>query len=101
MLIVLGKVFFWTFGIPKPLKLFRGSSSLQKKQSGTAKGLLLGPCFFAEGPPSKNTFGKLTHKQIEHEDTSRSYDPGSFSIATCLEMKSCTDLKRKRPIGLQ
>jgi hypothetical protein len=56
--------------------------------------LLLGACFFAEGPLSK-----LTHKQTQYEGTGRSYDPGSFGIVICIETKVCTDLKRKRPIS--
>jgi hypothetical protein len=55
---------------------------------------LLGACFVAEGPISK-----LAHKQTHHEGTGRSYDPGSFGTVTCLEMKGCTDLKRKRSIS--
>jgi hypothetical protein len=70
-----------------------------EKQSSTMKGLLLGVCFVAEGPLSRNTFGRSAHKQIQREGTRRSYDPGSFDIATCLETKGCTDLKRKRPIS--
>jgi hypothetical protein len=60
---------------------------------------LLGACFIAECPLSKNTFVKLAHKQTEHEGIGRSYDSGSFGIVTCLETKGCTDLKRKRPIS--
>jgi hypothetical protein len=60
---------------------------------------LLGACFIAEGPLSKNTFGKLAHKQTKQEGTGRSYNSGSFGIVTCLETKGCTDLKRKRPIS--
>jgi hypothetical protein len=60
---------------------------------------LLGACFFAEGPLNKNTFGRMTHKQTQHEGTDRSYDPGSFGIMTCLETKGCTDLKMKRLIS--
>jgi hypothetical protein len=54
---------------------------------------MLGVCFVAEGPVRINTFGRSTQKQ------SRSYHPGSFGIATCLETKGGTDLKMKRPIG--
>jgi hypothetical protein len=60
------------------------------------KGLLLGACFFAKGPLSKNTFGSMICESTQHEGTSRSYDPESFGIVTSLEMKGCTDLKRKR-----
>jgi hypothetical protein len=59
----------------------------------------LGDCFVTEGPLRRNTFGRSAHKQIQREGTRRSYHPGSFSIATCLETKGCTDLKKKRPIG--
>jgi hypothetical protein len=34
-----------------------------EKRSSTAKGLLLGAFFSAEGPLSTNTFGKMTCKQ--------------------------------------
>jgi hypothetical protein len=61
----------------------------------------LGACFIAEGPLIRNTFRRSAHKQIQREGTCRSYHPGSFGIATCLETKSCTDLKRKRPISPQ
>jgi hypothetical protein len=57
---------------------------------------VLGACFVAQGPLSKNTFGKLAHKQTQHEGTGRSYDPGSFGIVTCFKTKGDTDLKRKR-----
>jgi hypothetical protein len=60
---------------------------------------LLGVCFVAAGPLRRNTFRRSAHKQIQREGTRRSYHPGSFDIATCLETKGCTDLKRKRPIG--
>jgi hypothetical protein len=60
---------------------------------------VLGACFVVEGPLSRNTFGRSAHKQIQLEGTRRSYDSGSFDIATCLETKGCTDLKRKRPIS--
>jgi hypothetical protein len=60
---------------------------------------MLGGCFVAECPLSRNTFGRSAHKQIQREGTRRSYDPGSFGIATCLETKGCTDLKRKRLIS--
>jgi hypothetical protein len=62
-------------------------------------GLLLGAFFLAEGPPRKNTFGTVICKLTQHEDTSQSYNPGSFGIMTCLETKGCTDIKRKRPIS--
>jgi hypothetical protein len=55
---------------------------------------LLGACFVGKGPLSK-----LAHKQTQHKGTGRSYDPGSYDIMTCLEMKGYTDLKRKRPIS--
>jgi hypothetical protein len=61
--------------------------------------ILLGAFFFAKGPPSKNTFGSVIYELTQHEGTSRSYNPGSIGIMTCLETKDCTDLKRKRPIS--
>jgi hypothetical protein len=62
-------------------------------------GDLLGACFVAEGPLSRNTFERSTYKQTQHEGTRRSYDPRSFGIVTCLETKGFTDLKRKRPLS--
>jgi hypothetical protein len=59
----------------------------------------LGAFFFAEGPPSKNTFDSVIYELTQHEGTSQSYNPESFDIMTCLETKDCTDLKRKRPIS--
>jgi hypothetical protein len=49
---------FWTFGFPKPKRLFFTDQARYEKQSSTAKGLLLGPCFVAEGPAGRNSFGK-------------------------------------------
>jgi hypothetical protein len=63
------------------------------------KGLLLGACFFTEGPPSKNTFGSMICELTHHEGASRSYNPESFGIMTRLETKGDTDLKRKRPFS--
>jgi hypothetical protein len=57
---------------------------------------VLGAFFFAEGPLSKNTFGRVICKQTQHEGICRSYDPGSFGMTTNLETKGNTDLKRKR-----
>jgi hypothetical protein len=59
--------------------------------------LVLGAIFFAECRPSKNTFDSVIYELTQHEGISRSYNPGSFGIMTCLETKDCTDLKRKRP----
>jgi hypothetical protein len=61
--------------------------------------LLLGACFVAEGPLSRNTFERSTYKQTQREGTHRSYDLRSFGIMTCLERKGSTDLKRKRPLS--
>jgi hypothetical protein len=58
---------------------------------------VLGVFFFAEGPPSKNTFGRVICKQTQHEGTSRSYNSGSFGTTTHLETKGSIDLKSKRP----
>jgi hypothetical protein len=55
--------------------------------------------FFAEGPPSKNTFGRVICKQTQHEGISRSYNPGSFGMMMRLETKGSTDLKSKRPFS--
>jgi hypothetical protein len=55
--------------------------------------------FFAEGPLSKNTFGRTTCKQTQYECVHRSYNPGSFGMMTRLETKDDTNLKRKRPFS--
>jgi hypothetical protein len=52
---------FRTFGILKPLCFLR-TELITKKWSSTAKGLLLGVFFSAEGPQDKNTFGKMIQK---------------------------------------
>jgi hypothetical protein len=89
---------FRTFGILKPLRFFADRAGYEKRSS-IAKGLLLGAFFCAEGPLRKNTFGKVTRKQIHHEGISRSYNPGSFGMTTCLETKGSTELKCKRPFS--
>jgi hypothetical protein len=61
--------------------------------------LLLGAFFFAEGPPSKNTFGRVICKQTQHEDICRNYNPRSFGIRMRLETKGSTDLKSKIPFS--
>jgi hypothetical protein len=38
--------------------LFFTDQARYEKRSSTAKGLLLGPCFIAEGPTGRNSFGK-------------------------------------------
>jgi hypothetical protein len=48
---------FRTFGFLKPKRLFFTDQARYEKQSSTAKGLLLGPCFVAEGPTERNSFG--------------------------------------------
>jgi hypothetical protein len=48
---------FRTFGFLKPKRLFSRIKLVTKKRSSTAKGLLLGPCFVAEGPAERNSFG--------------------------------------------
>jgi hypothetical protein len=55
---------FWTFGISKPL-CFSRIELVTKKRSSTAKGLLLGVFFSAEGPQGKNTFGKIILRLAE------------------------------------
>jgi hypothetical protein len=54
----LGKVFFGSLTF-QSLWDFFADRARYENQSSTVKGLLLGACFVAEGPPSKNTFGKL------------------------------------------
>jgi hypothetical protein len=93
-----GNVFFGPSAFRSLCDFFEDRAR-HKKRSSTVNGLLLGTCFFTEDPISKNTFGRTAHKQTQHEGTGRSYDPGSFSIVTCLETKGCTDLKRKRLIS--
>jgi hypothetical protein len=89
---------FRTFGILKPLRFFADRARYEKRSS-TAKGPLLVVFFFAEGPPSKNTFDRVICKQTQHEGTSQSYNPGSFGMTTRLETKGSTDLKSKRPFS--
>jgi hypothetical protein len=60
---------------------------------------MLGACFFAKGPPSKNSFGIMICELTQHEGTSRNYNPESFGIMTRLETKGGTDLKRKIPFS--
>jgi hypothetical protein len=42
--------------------VFSRTELVTKKRSSTAKGLLLGVFFFAEGPQGKNTFGKVIQR---------------------------------------
>jgi hypothetical protein len=42
-----------------------------EKRSSTAKGLLLGVFFPAEGPQGKNTFSKILQRYTRHEDTTQ------------------------------
>jgi hypothetical protein len=42
----------------RSLRDFFTDQARYEKRSSTAKGLLLGPCFVAEGPEGRNTFGK-------------------------------------------
>jgi hypothetical protein len=55
---------FRTFGIPKPLCFFADRAHY-KKLSSTAKGVLLGVFFSAEGPQGKNTFDKMIQRIAE------------------------------------
>jgi hypothetical protein len=50
-------------------------------------------------PLRRSTFERSTYNQTQREGTHRSYYPRSFGIVARLEMKGCTDLKRKRPIS--
>jgi hypothetical protein len=59
----------------------------------------IGGLLIREGPPSKNTFGRVICKQTQHEGNCRSYNLGSFGMTTRLETKGRTDLKRKRPFS--
>jgi hypothetical protein len=52
-----GKVFFRP-SASRSLREFFMDQARYKKRSSTAKGLLLWPCFIAEGPAGRNTFGK-------------------------------------------
>jgi hypothetical protein len=44
--------------------MFFADRARYEKRSSTAKGLLLGAFFSAEGTLSKNTFGRTIHKQV-------------------------------------
>jgi hypothetical protein len=48
---------------------------------------VLGAFFSAEGPPSKNTFGRTICKQVRHEDIYRSYNLKSFGMVACLRRR--------------
>jgi hypothetical protein len=48
---------------------------------------VLGAFFSAEGPLSKNTFGKMTCEQAWHEDVCRSYSRKSFGMMTHLRRR--------------
>src|SRR5688572_5713452 len=52
-----GKVFFGP-SASRSLRDFFTDQARYEKRSSTAKGLLLGVCFVAEGPAGRNTFGK-------------------------------------------
>ena len=80
---------FRTFGIPKPKRIFYGSSSL-RKTIGTVKGLLLGVCFVAEGPVRRNTFGRLKQERC------RNYQSGSFIVY--FQMHQLKDEKTNWPM---
>jgi hypothetical protein len=47
---------FRTFGFLKPKSFFTDQARYEKRSS-TAKGLLFGPCFVAEGRAERNSFG--------------------------------------------
>jgi hypothetical protein len=53
----LGKVFFGP-SASRSLTDFFMDQARYEKRSSTAKGLLLGPSFVAEGPAGRNTFGE-------------------------------------------
>jgi hypothetical protein len=57
-----GKVFFGP-SASLSLRDFFTDQARYEKRSSTAKGLLLGPCFVAEGPAGRNTFGKSVQMQ--------------------------------------
>jgi hypothetical protein len=61
---------------------FFADRACYEKQSSTAKGLLLGAFFSAEGPLSKNTFSKAICKQAQYEGLCRSCNQGSFGMMT-------------------
>jgi hypothetical protein len=74
------KVFFGPSAF-RSLGQFFTDQARYEKRSSTAKGLLLGVCFVAEGPVRRNTFGRSARKQR------RSYLPGNFGITTCLRRR--------------
>jgi hypothetical protein len=53
-----GKVFFGPSASRSLRRLFFMDQARYEKRSSAVKGLLLGPCFVAEGPAGRNTFGK-------------------------------------------
>jgi hypothetical protein len=57
-----GKVFFGPLAFRSLWDFFTDQARYEKRSS-TAKGLLLGVCFVAEGPIRRNTFGRLTQSR--------------------------------------
>jgi hypothetical protein len=51
--------------------LFFADRARYEKRSSTAKGLLEGVFFPAEGPQGENIFGKILQRYTRHEDTTR------------------------------
>jgi hypothetical protein len=66
-----GKVFFGPSAF-RSLRDFFADQARYEKRSSTAKGLLLGVCFVAEGPIRRSIFGRLTQ--------SRSYQSEGFGV---------------------
>jgi hypothetical protein len=60
-----GKVFFGPSAF-RCLREFFTCRACYKKRSGTVKGLLLGACFVAEGPITRNTFRRLAQSRSYH-----------------------------------
>jgi hypothetical protein len=59
--------------LSEAFEFFEDQARYEKRYS-TAKGLLLGAFFSAEGALSKNTFDKMICKQSQYEDIGRSYN---------------------------
>jgi hypothetical protein len=55
-----GKVFFGP-SASRSLRDFFTDQARYEKRSSAVKGLLLGPCFVAEGPAGRNTFDKSVY----------------------------------------
>jgi hypothetical protein len=81
---------FRTFGIPKP-SYFSRIELVMKKRSSTAKGLLLGFFFSAEGPQDKNIIRKVIFRTLSLSLCRRSSRRRSCLEATTVITEAITE----------